>query len=214
MATSRFGRFLVSTPNLVGTALAAVGAAAAGVLGTGVLDLGGLVAAGLVGAAAAGSYGIGVALTPGREAPQLEMSPTREWTEPELRVKLGVLRSRGRGLPASVASVLADITGDLGQILDRWDVVSRAATTSYEVAVAIVDYLPSALDAYQRIPVDLRERSRGAKATPTQSLRNQFEVLHDHLAEIRDAAFDADVKALESHERFITTKYGPSALDL
>ena len=214
MATSRRGGFLTSTTNLVGTAAAALGAVAAGVVGAGMLDLGGGLAAGVVAAVAAGCYGVGVALTPRVTEPELPAGRAREWTEPELRTRLAVVRSRERGLPAPVASVLADIGGDIAQILDRWDVVSRATTTAHEVASAVVDYLPGALDAYERIPVDLRERSRAGKATPTQSLREQFEVLHDHLESVRDAAFEADIQALESHGLFITGKYGRSALDL
>lgn len=212
MATSS-GGFLTSTGNVVATAAAAVGAAVSGVVGTGVLGLGGPGAAAVVVATAVGCYGAAFALTPGhQEAPAFV--PEREWTEQELRDRLSLVARRARGLPAPVASVLTDVTGDLAQILDRWDVLSRAPETSYEVCVAITDYLPSALNAYERIPVDLRERSRSGRPTPTGSLRRQLEVLHDHLTDIRDAAFESDIAALESYERFITDKYARSELDL
>lgn len=82
------------------------------------------------------------------------------------------------------------------------------------VRKTLTDYLPTTLNAYERVPVLARNEPRQSGRTPSQSLSRQMDALATAALSTLTAAENRDVDALMTQGAFLTTKFSRSDLDL
>lgn len=163
----------------------------------------------------AAAYGIGAVAGPrGRSIKQIL---TTEAVVDVEDLKSAMTRLRDRSVPDEVGGPLHGILGTLDEIVPRWDTVKARPEIANDVTATVADYLPTTLDAYARIPANLRDRPSAMTGTsPKQDVLNQLTVLGNHLHGVRDAVYADDVAALQAQGRFLSDKYGSKSggLDL
>lgn len=102
---------------------------------------------------------------------------------------------------------LEAVVADARDLLSRWEEVDRAGGRP-EVLAMLLDYLPATLATYYDIPADLRERPIGTSArTPTQTVREQVELIGQALGEIRTAVYEDRIQGLQVRSVFLKSKY-------
>lgn len=82
------------------------------------------------------------------------------------------------------------------------------------VRKTLTDYLPTTLNAYERVPVQARTTPRPSGQTPAQSLSLQLDALATAAQSTLTATENQDVDALMTQGAFLTTKFSGSDLDL
>jgi hypothetical protein len=205
---SRFGRWVGSSKNIVGSLL---GAAAIGAhLTIGLGQLWPLIVA--------ASYGVGALVAP-RDRVDLRLGITAGASAEELEAQLKVLRRSMRAeasrLPDDANAIFGRILGNLDVVVARWDELAIAPDQSHVVVQMITDYLPTSIQTYLNLPrtYALSARVEGRK-TAHEELVDQLGILENESARIRDAVLAKGVDALSDQSRFLREKFSKSSLDL
>ncbi|GII58838.1 hypothetical protein Pth03_72270 [Planotetraspora thailandica] len=206
MATSdRVLRYLGSTKNIVGSALA---------IGGVVLHLFG-VAGSLWPVVVAGLYGMGALLAP-PDRVRLTISHAEVETR-QLRADLDTLLGKvtANRFPADVVTKVEEMAGILRDILARAEALTSSPDQLHVVSQAIRDYLPTSLEAYANLPRSYAlarraERERSAH----EELMSQLDLLESGLATVAEAVYKGDEQALRDQGRFLRDRFGGSTLDL
>jgi hypothetical protein len=202
------GRWLASTKNIVGCALAAVAVAAQLVVGLGALWPVIVVAA----------YAIGALVAP-RDRVSLQLGSDAAASADALREQLAVLRRSLRGearrLPADATALVDGILTDLDEIVGRLDELSSRPDQRHVVEQMILDYLPTTLQRYLNLPRTFALGSRvEGRRTAHEELLEQLGILQGESRRIRDAVYARDLNALGDQGRFLRDKFSRSDLDL
>ena len=135
-------------------------------------------------------------------------------------------------LQRSLSALLAETRNKLPQ--DLWEKVHAVASTVVDVMPAyrapggleaqdrfvvertVVDYLPSSVQSYLKLPAVYRSSplpETGGK-TAGQLLSEQLDLLVQRMRQVADTAYRKDLETLLVHGRFLRSKFGPSSLDL
>jgi hypothetical protein len=206
--SSRFGRWLESGKNIVGSGLAAIAVVVQLIIGLGPFWPLIVVAA----------YAVGALLWP-RDRLNLTLALGENASADDLKAQLGQLRktstSQATRLGADVAKALGDLLGVLDEIVSKWDDLLVAPDQAHVVQQMIVDYLPTSLQTYLNIPATYALSSRVAgKKSAHDELLDQLALLETEAEKIRAAVYSKDLDALGDQSRFLQAKFGKSALDL
>ena len=143
--STRFGRWIGSTKNLVGLGLAVLALGAHLAVGLGALWPVVVVAA----------YGVGALVAP-RGQVDLRLGLGATASAVELKEQLGLLRRSLRGpsgrLDPDLRASLDGVLATLDEVVGRWDELSGAPDQQHTVAQMIADYLPTSVQTYLNLP--------------------------------------------------------------
>ncbi len=205
---SRFGRWLGSSKNILGSVFGAAAVAGQLVFGLGTLWPLIVIA----------SYVAGALIAP-RDQVDLRLGIGNGATAEQLLTQLKVLRrsmgAEASRLPDDANAVFGRILGNLDEIVARWDDLAIAPDQSHVVVQMITDYLPTSIQTYLNLPrtFALSNRVAGRK-TAHEELLEQLEILEKESGRIRDAVYTKEVDALSDQSRFLRDKFTRSSLDL
>ena len=204
------GRWLGSTKNIAGSALA-VGAIAAQVaLGLGPFWPFVVLA----------SYAVGALVAPRDQVDlRLELGSGVGASAADLTAQLKVLRRAMKGearrLPEDATAILARILDALDEVVGRWADLAGATDQRHVVERMVLDYLPTSLQAFLNLPrtFALNGRVEG-KRSAHEELVEQLTILERESDRIRTAVYTKDLDKLGDQSRFLRDKFTKSALDL
>jgi len=199
----RFARYLTSTKNITGSALA---------IGGPVLALAGVVAppVGLV--LAPVLYAVGALAAPGRK----KVDVVAGLDPNDIVRSLGSIQRRVSGrVPPEIEHKVVSIATTIKDTLPRADALGSGSPGQYVLVQCATDYLPSTLQAYLDMPRSYADHQVVANGkTPLMLLSDQLDVLAKEINEIADAVNRADTDKLVANGRFLADKFGTNPLDL
>jgi hypothetical protein len=139
-----------------------------------------------------------------------------------LRAALAAHRRRAEGAMTGQTrdDVLASIdrlTTTLGALFDRPDLLHRGAPETFEIERLVDDYLPTALEAYLRLPAEFADTQPLSDGhTAREVLLEQLGLLERGAQEATEAASRGEADQLLAFGRFLAGRFGPQnpALDL
>ena len=192
---SRFWVWLYSNGNLLGSALALAGLGLyfAGLLG----DIWWLVVPGLYVA------GYLIAPRPPRRNDSLSQA------QADLHEALDELQRRAHGgLTAERLETFDRLIASLRETLPLLEKQAAGDRTAYTLRQTILDYLPSTLDNYLRLPRIYRQMHKlGDGRTPRQVFVTQLNLLNDEVQSSLIALADNDTQQLLANERFLADRF-------
>jgi hypothetical protein len=120
-----------------------------------------------------------------------------------------------RGAPIEVADRVAAISLVIQEITDRQTTLAGSSPQLFAVLRTATDYLPTAIEAYLRLPQGYaRTRPLADGRTALEVLLGQLNLLEKEMVDVADAVTQNDINRLLAHERFLTERFGRSALTL
>ena len=192
---SRFWVWLYSNGNLLGSALALAGLGLyfAGLLG----DIWWLIVPGLYVA------GYLIAPRPPRRNDSLSQA------QADLHEALDELQRRAHGgLTAERLETFDRLIASLRETLPLLEKQAAGDRTAYTLRQTILDYLPSTLDNYLRLPRIYRQMHKlGDGRTPRQVFVTQLNLLNDEVQSSLIALADNDTQQLLANERFLADRF-------
>jgi hypothetical protein len=197
-------RYLYSSKNIVGSALAILGL---------ILFFTGAVNSFFWPFVVVAMYGVGALLAPG--PPKVSLSGTSfdaDSIRRSLQRTLSI--SDGKLSPALQAKV-QNISDTILGILPHFANFPPGSPDLFVVGRTATDYLPSALQAYLNLPrayATLHKMPNGK--TADQVLDDQLTLLASKMDEVADAVHKKDSEALLANGRFLEEKFGASPLAL
>jgi hypothetical protein len=201
----KVSRYLGSTKNLTGGALAAGGLALAitGVIGLPVWPF-------VVGAL----YGIGALVAPpGRPK---DLAGGGAFDPEQITDSLVKLRKETRGrVPDDIAAKVERIAVAIETILPKAGKLSGSSRYLFALERTATDYLPTTVHAYLDLPrqyADTRVIQDGK--TAHQIVSEQLDILVSQMDEVVDAANRGDVDRLLAQGRFLDERFGKQALTI
>jgi hypothetical protein len=201
----KVSRYLGSTKNLTGGALAAGGLALAitGVIGLPLWPF-------VVGAL----YGIGALVAPpGRPK---DLAGGGAFDPEQITDSLGKLRKEIRGrVPDDIAAKVERIAVAIETILPKAGKLSGSSRYLFALERTATDYLPTTVHAYLDLPrqyADSRVIQDGK--TAHQIVSEQLDILVSQMDEVVDAANRGDVDRLLAQGRFLDERFGKQALTI
>lgn len=207
MATSSVGRYLGSTKNITGSALALAAVGAQLTVGLGSLWP----------AVVAASYAIGALVGPPEKVHLVTggAGDAVAALRPDLVALAGQVESARPRLDDDVFAAVDQILVLLGSVLDRAEVLATSPEHLFVVSRTIRDYLPTSLESYLNLPRTYALHSRVAgRRTAHDELMAQLALLQGQLSTVAQSVYDGDLQALVDQGRFLQEKFGPSNLDL
>jgi hypothetical protein len=199
----RFVRYVYSTRNVAGCALA--------LLGPG-LGLVGVVSP-LVGLAVAPAlYTVGALAAPGHRPVDLAKGVDPD----DIRRSLVELQRRVRGkVPPEVDARVDRILTTITETLPKADGLGLGSPELFALVRTATDYLPGALQVYLNLPRAYADRHVVAEGkTALGLLCDQLDLLATKMDEVADAVHRADTDKLIAHGRFLADRFGTGTLDL
>lgn len=125
------------------------------------------------------------------------------------------LASIHRRVPKEVEDGVASIRQNVLDILSR---EARLAAHSPELFVVLrtaTDYMPTALQAYLRLPAGYATSRRQSDGkTALEILLEQLALLDREMVDVADAVTKLDLDRLRAHGRFLADRFGRSELEL
>jgi voltage-gated potassium channel Kch len=125
------------------------------------------------------------------------------------------LASIHRRVPKEVEDGVASIRQNVLDILSR---EARLAAHSPELFVVLrtaTDYMPTALQAYLRLPAGYATSRRQSDGkTALEILLEQLALLDREMVDVADAVTKQDLDRLRAHGRFLADRFGRSELTL
>jgi hypothetical protein len=201
----RLLRYAFSNKNLAGCAAGLVGL---GLYFTGVVgDLWPLVVAGL--------YGVGALATPPTRA--IDLHGLSSGLDPDSlsRAMAEQVRLVEGKVPDDVLAAVLRIHAAVREVLARGDVLPSGSPDAFVVERTVRDYLPTALEAYLRLPRGYANRvAVDGRRTARQVLGDQLELLESKLGEVLEAIARGDADRLLAHGRFLAERFGGSELSI
>ncbi len=171
---------------------------------------------GMFGFLAAIGLAIGVtalmAFMPSR--PESSRAPTADLANGEMVQRFDSYLYRSRAaLPAPARSEIDSISAQLGslkQTLERIDTLDPQAQDARRLMSV---HLPGLIDRYLHVPAGFREERDGEGVTVNERLVEGLSAGRAALTEISQKLARSDVAALETHGRFIKSRYGEERID-
>jgi hypothetical protein len=197
-------RYLYSTKNIVGSALALLGL---------LLFFTGVITTFFWPFVVVAMYGIGALLMPG--PPKITLAGTSldaDGVRRSLQHQLSIATGK---LPPPAQAKLQEISDTIIGILPHYTDFPPGSPDLFVVGRTAMDYLPSALQAYLSLPrayAALHKMPNGKTADDV--LTDQLTLLSSKMDEVADAVHKKDSDALLANGRFLAEKFGPTALAL
>lgn len=198
----RLLRYAMSNKNLAGCAGALVGLGLyfIGVVG----DLWPFVVAGL--------YGVGALATPPARVIELHLGAAFDVENLNRAMDEQVRRIKGR-VPDEVLASVRRIHDCVREVLARRDMLPPGSQDAFVVERTVLDYLPTALEAYLRLPRAYANRvAVDGRRTSRQVLGEQLDLLESKLGEVLEAVAKGDADRLLANGRFLAERFGGSEL--
>lgn len=202
-SSAPLARYLTSTKNITGCALAIVGP---------VLALVGVVAPPLGLALVLPLYAIGALAAPARRPRTLVAGVDTREVHRSLR---DVQRRALPPVPGQIRFKITRISTAIIELLPRVDALGAGSPDQYVLVQCATDYLPTALHAYLDLPRSYADHRVVADGkTPLALLSEQLDVLTRHIDEITERVNTAHSDKLIANGRFLSEKFGRGSLDL
>lgn len=147
---------------------------------------------------------------------QLELADSAAARQAQIRAALeNVGRLAQSGAPPEVSRRVRGISAIILEITDRPTSLAASSPQLFSVLRTATDYLPSAIDAYMRLPQGYAATRRLADGrTALEVLTTQLDLLEKEMVDVADAVTHNDLQRLLAHGRFLEEKFGRSALTL
>jgi hypothetical protein len=147
---------------------------------------------------------------------RLELADTVSARNLQIRSALaGVESLAKRSAPVEVADRVAAIGLVIREVADRQTTLTGSSPQLFAVLRTATDYLPTAVEAYLRLPQGYaRTRPLADGRTALEVLLGQLNLLEKEMVDVADAVTQNDIDRLLTHERFLTERFGRSALAL
>ncbi len=146
--------------------------------------------------------------------PQSSRAPTADLPNGEMVQRFDSYLYRTRAaLPAPARSEIDAISAQLGslkQTLERIDTLDPQAQDARRLMSV---HLPGLVDRYLHVPAGFREERDGEGVTVNERLVEGLSAGRAALTEISQKLARSDVAALETHGRFIKSRYGEERID-
>jgi hypothetical protein len=199
----RLGRYAVSTKNIAGVSLAAVGP---------VLALVGLVNPVVGLAIAPVLYAIGALGAPGSRKVDLAAGLDRD----DVHRSLAEIQKRvGGRVPSDVRDRVVRICTTIDETLPRADALGAGSEGLFVLVRTATDYLPTALQTYLDLPRSYADHQVVADGKTAHGLLcDQLDVLATKMDEVAEAVHRSDTDKLVANGRFLAEKFAKGPLDL
>ncbi len=146
--------------------------------------------------------------------PQATRAPTADLANGEMVQRFDSYLYRARAaLPAPARTEIDSISAQLGslkQTLERIDTLDPEAQDARRLMSL---HLPGLIDRYINVPSGFRDERDGEGVTVNERLVEGLAAGRVALAEISQKLARSDVAALETHGRFIKSRYGEERID-
>ncbi len=146
--------------------------------------------------------------------PQATRAPTADLANGEMVQRFDSYLYRARAaLPAPARAEIDSISAQLGslkQTLERIDTLDPEAQDARRLMSL---HLPGLIDRYINVPSGFRDERDGEGVTVNERLVEGLAAGRVALAEISQKLARSDVAALETHGRFIKSRYGEERID-
>jgi hypothetical protein len=130
---------------------------------------------------------------------------------------LDSLLSQARNqLPQELLEKVRAVVSAIGDVLPAYRASSLGQDDRFVIERTALDYLPSAVQSYLRLPSAYRSvpLSDADGKTASQVLSDQLDLLIKRMRQAADTAYRKDLEALLVHGRFLHSKFGRSSLSL
>ncbi len=146
----------------------------------------------------------------------LELADDVAAQEAQVRNALSAVHSLVlRGAPDEVVAGVDRVTELVREITARQAALGGSSPQLFAVLRTATDYLPNAIDAYMRLPQGYARNRRLADGhTALEVLIGQLDLLEKEMVDVSDAVTKNDLDRLLAHGRFLSEKFGRSALTL
>jgi hypothetical protein len=147
-------------------------------------------------------WGAGVALTPGRQQPELPPAPARPSAE-ELRdrIRHETHWLYGSGPAHEVVDSMAALKVSLDDVLAEWDRLADVPEQRVVVETIVNDYLPGTLGRYLAVS----DRTHPTAVTETAE---SLTILREEVERIREAVVSDTLRDLEDQTRALRIQFG------
>jgi len=199
----RLERYLYSNKNIAGCVGALCGL--------------GLYLSGVVGAlwpvVTVGLYGVGALVTPPPKGIDLRSGLRSADLGKAMDEQLARIAGK---VPPEVFSAVQAIQASIKDVLPRRDLLPPGSRDAYAVEQTVLDYLPTALESYLRLPRAYANRVIGTDGrTAKQVLLDQLATLQREMEAVVATLARTDTDRLLAHERFLDDRFGrPGELGL
>ena len=159
-----------------------------------------------------GLYGVGALATPPPKVMNLRVG-----LEPaDLNKAMDEQERRITGaVPPDVLTAVLQIHGGVRDVLARQENLAAGSPDAYVLEQTVLDYLPTALESYQRLPRAYANRATLTDGrTPRQILLDQLATLDRQVQELVATVARRDSDRLLANERFLADRFGPGELDV
>lgn len=125
------------------------------------------------------------------------------------------LASIHRRVPKEVEDGVASIRQNVLDILSREARLTAHSPELFVVLRTATDYMPTALQAYLRLPAGYATSRRQSDGkTALEILLEQLALLDREMVDVADAVTKQDLDRLRAHGRFLADRFGRSELEL
>lgn len=118
-----------------------------------------------------------------------------------------------RALPAPAQAELDSISAALPSLKESLERIDNLDPQAQDARRLMSLHLPGLIDRYNRVPADFRSERDGEDKTVDERLVEGLAAGRAALSEISEKLARADVAALETHGRFIQSRYGEQSID-
>jgi len=118
-----------------------------------------------------------------------------------------------RELPAPAQAELDSISAALPSLKESLERIDAVDPQAQDARRLMSLHLPGLIDRYNRVPADFRTEQDGEGKTVDERLVEGLAAGRAALSEISEKLARADVAALETHGRFIQSRYGEQSID-
>lgn len=171
---------------------------------------------GMFGFLAAVGVAIGVAglmaFLPSR--PEASRAPTADLPNGEMVQRFDSYLFRARAaLPAPARAEIDSISSQLGPLKQTLERIDELDPQAQDARRLMSLHLPGLIDRYLHVPAGFRDERDGEGVTVNERLVDGLAAGRVALSEITKKLAQTDVAALETHGRFIKSRYGDERID-
>ena len=169
---------------------------------------------GFLGAVLATAVVVAVIVMRGKREVQSAAAPATDLPNGEMvqRFDSYLYRTR-RALPAPAQAELDSISAALPSLKETLERIDTLDPQAQDARRLMSLHLPGLIDRYNRVPAGFRNEQDGEGKTVDERLVEGLAAGRAALSEISEKLARADVAALETHGRFIQSRYGEQSID-
>ncbi len=146
--------------------------------------------------------------------PEAHRAPTADLPNGEMVQRFDSYLYRTRAaLPALARSEIDAISAQLGSLKQTLERIDTLDPQAQDVRRLMSLHLPGLVDRYLKVPAGFRDERDGEGVTVNERLVEGLAAGRTALSEISQKLARSDVAALETHGRFIKSRYGEERID-